>query len=97
MDPHYFGKLDPHKSGKLDLDPDTYENQISGSLEAQNGAKEDLRRSQWRRGGSMPWRSVYQWSQIHTTLMRNRIRIRITVKSKIRNQMKRGIEDPDPH
>jgi hypothetical protein len=95
MVPHYFGKLDPHKMEKLDLDPDPHENQSSGSLrlkmepwralEAHNGGVEAQQGAR---------KYVYQWwSQIHITLMRNRIRIRIKVKSpiRIRIQVKRGI------
>ncbi len=47
----------------------------SGAVEAQNWTRTLRRdRSQWRRG-----RFVDQWSQIHITVMRSRIRIRIRI------------------
>jgi hypothetical protein len=53
----------------------------SGAMEAQNGAMECYRCSQWRRGG-LKWSregSVDQRSQIPIALIRSRIRIRIEV------------------
>ncbi len=56
------------------------------TLKAQNGAMEDRGRSQERRGSSKWSRggSVDYWSHIRITLLRSRIQIRITVKTRIR-------------
>jgi hypothetical protein len=72
------------------------------SFEGSNRAVECLERSQWRLGGSKCrlGGSIDQWSQVHFSLMRSRIwiririkvkswiQIRIKVKSRIRNRIK---------
>jgi hypothetical protein len=93
MDPHYFGKLDPDPAA-LQSKFRSFRGSKNGAVDANNGAVEGRRRSQWRRGGIKwnPGRSVDQWwSQIRITLMRSRIQIRIQVKSRIRIDVKRCI------
>ncbi len=69
-----------------------HQSQYSGAVDAQNGAMENHRRSQWRRGGSKWSRegSVDQWSQIHM----DEVQSRPEVGSKPDQSEKFG---PDPH